>query len=97
MTPSELLRRKHRQIREVISRYDVSNARVFGSTARGEDNEKSDLDILVDPGEGLSFYDLADLEAELGSLLGCKVDVTTPGGLSADVRKNVEHDLRPLL
>ena len=96
MTPSERLLQKYRQIREVIARYDVSNARVFGSAARGEDDERSDLDILVDPGEALSFYDLADLEAELERVLGCKVDVTTPAGLAADVRAKVEHDLRPL-
>jgi predicted nucleotidyltransferase len=64
--------------------------------ARGQDDEKSDIDILVDPGTGVSFYDLADLETELQDVLGFRVDVTTPGGLAPDVRRKVERDLRPL-
>ena len=96
MTPAEGLRQNRERIQAILSRYDVSNPRLFGSVARGEDDEKSDVDILVDPGAGLSFYDLADLECELQNVLGCKVDVTTPKGLAADVRKKVEQDLSPL-
>lgn len=84
------------RLREIFDRYNVSNPRLFGSVARGRDDETSDIDILVDPGKGLSFYDLADLESELQRVLGFRVDVTTPGGLAADVRRNVERDLRPL-
>jgi len=96
MTPFESLQRNGERLREIFARYNVSNPRLFGSLARGQDDEKSDVDILVDPGKGVSFYDLADLETELQGVLGFRVDVTTPGGLAADVRKNVEQDLRPL-
>ena len=65
MHPGESLLRNQDRIRAIFARYDVSNPRLFGSTARGEDRENSDIDILVDPGGGLSFYDLADLQAEL--------------------------------
>ena len=96
MTPIESLQWNSRRLREIFVRYNVSNPRLFGSVARGQDHEQSDVDILVDPGKGVSFYDLADLETELRGVLGFKVDVTTPGGLAPDIRKKVEQDLRPL-
>ena len=96
MKPSAALSANKSRVMEIISRFDVSNPRIFGSVARGEDDEASDIDILVDPGEGITFYDLARLERELQSVLGCKVDVTTPKGLSSKVTENAAPDLKPL-
>jgi predicted nucleotidyltransferase len=96
MRPSEILAAKTDEIREVIARYPVRNPRVFGSVARGEDTEGSDLDILVDPLEGTSLFDLAGLELELTDLLGVEVDVVTPKSLAPDVAGRVEPDVRPL-
>ncbi|MBV8593462.1 MAG: hypothetical protein JOZ27_04070 [Caulobacteraceae bacterium] len=45
----------------------------------------------MDPGDELTLFDLARLERELSAVLGCKVDVTTGGGLSVEVAR----DLRP--
>jgi predicted nucleotidyltransferase len=84
------------QVLEVISRYPVRNPKLFGSAARGEDSEISDLDILVEPEEKTTFYDLARLELELESILGCKVDISTPGGLASKVAKGMASDLKPL-
>ncbi|MFL5166619.1 MAG: nucleotidyltransferase family protein, partial [Microvirga sp.] len=55
MRPSEILALKADEIREIIARYPVRNPRIFGSAARGEDAEGSDLDLLVDPLENTSF------------------------------------------
>jgi predicted nucleotidyltransferase len=52
------------------------------------------LDILVDPGEELTFFDLARLERELSAVLGCRVEVTTPGGLSGEARENAARDMK---
>jgi predicted nucleotidyltransferase len=79
MRPSQALELHRDQVREIIARYPVSNPRVFGSTARGDDTEGSDLDILVDRRGTLTLIDLARLEIELESLLGVKVDVRTQG------------------
>ena len=49
MRPSQAVAARLDEVRAVIARYPVSNPRVFGSVARGEDDEKSDLDLLVDP------------------------------------------------
>jgi len=96
MKPSALIHQHIDSIREVLSRYPVRNPRLFGSAARGDDRPDSDIDILVDPLPEATFYDLADLEMELERILGCKVEVQTPGGLPADVAERVQADLRPM-
>jgi uncharacterized protein len=79
MRPSGALELHRDKVREIIARYPVSNPRVFGSVARGEDTDTSDLDLLVERNGTLTFIDLAKLEIELERLLGVKVDVRTPG------------------
>lgn len=79
MRPSEALAKHRDEVLRIIARYPVSNPQLFGSTARGEDTEQSDLDILVDRRGTLTYVDLARLEIELESLLGVRVGVHTPG------------------
>ena len=95
MKPSEALRQHRDQVREVIARYPVRNPRIFGSTARGQDSGKSDIDILVEPEDHTSLYDLARLERELESILGCNVDILTPASLAPDVAARDNWRLRP--
>jgi predicted nucleotidyltransferase len=96
MRPSEILAAKADQIREVIARYPVRNPRVFGSAARGDDSEGSDLDILVEPLRGLTHFQLAGLELELRDLLGVEIDITTPGALRPELAERISRDLKPL-
>jgi predicted nucleotidyltransferase len=93
--PSEALAKHRDEVLRIIARYPVCNPRVFGSTARGEDTEDSDLDILVDDCHA-STFDLAALELELEELLRSHVDVRTPGDLATDVAGRVSYDLKPL-
>lgn len=96
MRPSEALARYRDEVLEIIARYPVSNPRIFGSVARGEDDEGSDLDLLVDNPGLASTFDLAGLELDLEAVLHAQVDVRTPGDLSSDVATRVAQDLRPL-
>jgi predicted nucleotidyltransferase len=96
MRPSEALAKHREKVLEIIARYPVSNPRIFGSVARGEDVEGSDVDILVDSGGLASTFDLAGLELELESLLRLDVDIRTPGDLSGDVAARVARDVRAL-
>jgi predicted nucleotidyltransferase len=96
MKPSTSLRRHIGRVLDVIARYPMTKPRLFGSTARGEDTEQSDLDILVDLNGHPSLYDLADLEMELESILDCKVQIITLGDLAPDVAERVAPDLRPM-
>ncbi|MEI9946223.1 MAG: nucleotidyltransferase family protein [Chitinophagaceae bacterium] len=65
---------------------------VFGSYARGEATEKSDVDVMVDFSEpvGLAFVDLAD---ELERLLRMKVDLVSRGGIKPKYFAVIEPDL----
>jgi predicted nucleotidyltransferase len=97
MRPSEALAKHREQVREIIARYPVTNPRIFGSTARGEDTEDSDLDILVDPEFGVTtFVHLGELEVELSQILGVGVDVVTPGGLLDAVVERIRPELSVL-
>jgi predicted nucleotidyltransferase len=96
MRPSEALARHRDEVLAIIARYPVSNPRVFGSVARGEDVEGSDLDILLDHSGMMSTFDLARLELELERLLNARVDIRTPAALSSAVDRRIAGDVRPL-
>lgn len=67
---------RHRD--EIIARakvHRVSNIRVFGSVARGDDDDRSDIDLLVDLEPHADLFDLAALDVELEELLGRPVDI----------------------
>jgi predicted nucleotidyltransferase len=72
------------------------NLRIFGSVARGEADDSSDVDLLVDAARGTSLIDLIGLQRELQDLLGRKVDVVTPAGLPQDIRTRALAEAKPL-
>jgi len=96
MPPNELLREKREDILRVASKRGASNVRVFGSVARGEDDSKSDIDLLVDLEPGRSIFDLGGLLMDLQDLLGHKVDVVTERGLRERIRERVLKEAIPL-
>lgn len=61
----------------MLGRYGATNPRLFGSVARGDAREDSDLDLIVDlpPGAGNELLRVAGLAEELSELLGVRVDV----------------------
>ena len=71
------LRARRDEILEIGARHGVFDIRVFGSVARGEAGEGSDVDFLVDIEQDRSLFDLGAFYADLEELLGCKVDVGT--------------------
>ncbi len=96
MSPNELLHEKREDILRVASKRGASNVRVFGSVARGEDDSKSDIDLLVDLEPGRSIFDLGGLLMDLQDLLGHKVDVVTERGLRERIRERVLKEAIPL-
>lgn len=82
MTPPALLDRHRVAIRRVVADHHALDPRVFGSVSRGEDTEDSDRDLLVDPAEGMSLFDIGAMRWKLHDLLGVKVDVVSARGLS---------------
>ncbi len=72
------------------------NPRVFGSVARNEDTEASDLDILVDTQPNTSLLDIAKLQLSLEKKLGIHVDVLTPKSLPESFRNQVVLNAIPI-
>jgi predicted nucleotidyltransferase len=84
-------------IRAVIQRIEPTLVGVFGSYARGEENEKSDLDILIDFKIKVDLLELIGLEQELSELLGIKVDLITLRSVNASLKPYIESDLIRLI
>ena len=81
------------KIIEMCKRNDVSYCAVFGSFARGEATEESDVDLLVKFSKPKGF-DWIDGALEIEEVLGRKVDWVTDDGLSPYIRENVMRDLQ---
>lgn len=96
MTVSEILKEKREDILRIAARHGARNIRVFGSVARGEVDEKSDIDLLVEMDPDRSLLDHAGLWLDLQDLLGCKVDVVSENGLRPRMRERVLKEAVPL-
>jgi predicted nucleotidyltransferase len=83
------VRRLRREILVAAAQHGARNIRVFGSVARGDADERSDVDFLVDLDPGRSLFDLAGLLVDLEDLLGRPVDVVTVRGLKSRIRARV--------
>jgi len=80
------------EIESVARAHGATRIRVFGSVARGDATQSSDLDLLVDLDEGRGLFDLGALLMDLRDLLGCEVDVATEVGLRPRVAQRVLAD-----
>jgi predicted nucleotidyltransferase len=92
----DLLISKREDILRIAASHGARNVRVFGSVARGEADEKSDIDLLVEFELGRSLLDHAGLWLELQELLGCKVDVVSERGIKPRIRERVLREAMPL-
>ena len=82
----------------ILKQHDAVHAGVFGSFARGEQTAKSDLDLMVEMPEGKSLLDLGGLYMDLKDALGIPVHlVTTRTNVHPLIKKNIDHDLVPIL
>ncbi len=91
-----VLREKRDEILRIAGRYGASDVRVFGSVARGEVTENSDLDMLVKLERGRTLLDLAGLSQDLEDLLGCEVQVVTEGGVHPLLHERIHAEAAPL-
>lgn len=96
MRPSEVLRQHRETIRRLVLEAGMANPRVFGSALHGDDEDGSDLDLLVDPAPRTSLLDLAGLQLEIEARTGVKVDLLTPKSLSLKFRQKVLDEALPV-
>ena len=85
----EEVRAHSEEIRQLARRRRLRNIRVFGSVARGEADEFSDLDLLVDADEDASLFDIVGFERDVSDLLGVTTQVTTPREIKPRIRARV--------
>ncbi len=84
------------KLTEICRANDVAMLGVFGSVARGEATEKSDIDLLVKFSERKGLLALVRLERILSETLGRKVDLLTEAAISPYIRENILNDLQVL-
>ncbi|MBR4757595.1 MAG: nucleotidyltransferase domain-containing protein [Bacteroidaceae bacterium] len=81
-------------IAEYFKTQPVLKAWLFGSYARGEEREDSDVDILIlpDKSQHFSLFTLSEIYEDLKDLLGLEVDLITDGGLMPFARESADRD-----
>lgn len=89
MNAKEIVNSRREEILEIARSYGASNVRLFGSVARGDADEASDIDLLVDFEAGRTLLDLAALVDALEAVTGCHVDIATERGLRPRIRDAV--------
>ncbi len=90
------IRRLRNEILHLAAEHGARDVRVFGSVVRGEAEEGSDVDVLVNLDEGRSLLDHVALRQDLEDLLGCEVDVVTESALHESLRERILAEAVPL-
>ena len=80
------------QIAEYFKTQPVLKAWLFGSFARGEETETSDVDIMIIPDAGVGLFKLSGMSLDLQALLQLPVDLVTEKGLLPFARPSVDND-----
>lgn len=96
MRAQAILEEKREEILRLASTYGAYNIRVFGSVARGEDTDSSDIDFLVNMENGRSLLDQAGLLADLADLLGRRVDVVIEDSIYWLLRRRILREAKPV-
>jgi predicted nucleotidyltransferase/DNA-binding XRE family transcriptional regulator len=87
------LRARRREVVAAAAAHGVTNLRVFGSVARGEDRPDSDVDLLAELPAGMGLFGLGQVQAELEAILGARVDLVSAQDLKPGVRSRAEREL----
>jgi uncharacterized protein len=96
MTLAERVKEKRQDIIRVAARRGATNVRLFGSLARGEGREESDVDLLVDMEEGRSLVDLSHLLQDMEELIGRPFHIVEPEALHWAIRERILKEAVPL-
>lgn len=84
-----------KEIKPVLEKdYNITEIGLFGSYLRGEQNQNSDIDILLDHKSGLTFFKLIDLEKFLTDIFHIKVDVAFKKYLKKNIGKNILAEVK---
>jgi predicted nucleotidyltransferase len=95
LTLDDIIARRD-EILRLAAKRRATNVRVFGSVARREATDKSDIDFLITPQPGCSLLDLGGLLADLEDLFKCKVDLITETGIKPRAKESILRDAIPI-
>lgn len=89
--------KKKEEIVKYLEKEEADRIAIFGSYTRGEETQKSDIDILVNFSEPKSLLDIVRIERELSETIGIKVDLVTEKSLSPYIKEDVEKEKEVLI
>jgi predicted nucleotidyltransferase len=89
MNTLESLRQRRAEIERLARRHGAHDVRIFGSVARGEDTELSDIDVLVEMSDEASLLDLVLLQQALETALNRRADVLSLSGINPYLRDRI--------
>ncbi len=89
----EVLKILKEEFPHLKEKFNVKNIGLFGSYARGEQSETSDIDLLVEFEKPIDFFKLVELEDYLSKMLGAKVEIATPGALKERIKPYIMRDV----
>ncbi|NCN58619.1 hypothetical protein COW99_01735 [Candidatus Roizmanbacteria bacterium CG22_combo_CG10-13_8_21_14_all_38_20] len=78
--------------KDIFSHYGVKKAAVFGSYARGDNRDDSDIDILVELGRSMGLIDYSGLRLDLQDRLGMKVDLVQYKTIKPSIKEYILKD-----
>lgn len=82
------------KISPILLKYGVKSASVFGSVARGQENENSDIDLVVKTGKlKYGIWGFVGLKQDLEEALGKKVDLVSADAINPSLEKKIQKDL----
>ncbi|MDP4199469.1 MAG: nucleotidyltransferase family protein [Bacteroidota bacterium] len=96
MTLSARILEHRDEILALAAKHGAENVRIFGSVARGNESDASDLDLLVRYGAKRSPFFPGGLKADLEKLLACEIDIVTENALHHLIRDQILAESRPL-
>jgi predicted nucleotidyltransferase len=96
MLINEQINEKREEILRIAASHGARNVRIFGSVARGDADESSDIDFLVEMEPNRSLLDLGALLTDLRELMGRRVDVVSEKGLYWLLRRRILKEAKPL-
>lgn len=76
----------------IAEKYQIAQVYLFGSFARGDYDEQSDIDIRIEKGKLKGMFALCGFYTEVSDVLGRKVDVLTNGSLSEEFLESIKKD-----
>ncbi len=90
---TEIKRILQKEKHSLLEKYNVKEIGIFGSYIRGEQDRKSDLDLIVEFAEPIGLLKFVNLENHLHDLLGIKVDLVTKSALKPFIGEHILQEV----